>query len=162
MLQRKVGEQVLHDEGLTRQDIHGVDRRTVAVRQRYDLAASLRRACAACGRVRLVWGLSFAFVAASVFGVRTASYGGGILAAAFAVAAYGASTAPEWVFERPDPAFEIANTQGDGMTDKEVMERLAIVRERAEYKQERIDEKVDDAQSQNDTPAVSSMGGRRG
>jgi len=162
VLQRKVGEQVLHDEGLTRQDIHGVDRRTVAVRRRYDIPASIRRACAACGRVRLAWGLSFAFVAASLVGVHTASYGAGILAAGFAVAAYASATAPEWVFERPDPAFEMANTHGDGMTDKEVMERLAIVRERAEYKQEKIDEKVDEARSQNDTPTVSGMGGRRG
>lgn len=162
MLQRKVGEQVLHGEGLTRQDIHGVDRRTVAVRQRHDLAASLRRACAACGRLRLTGALSVAFVAASFVGVHTASYRAGVLAAAFAVGAYAAATAPEWVFERPDVAFEIANTQGEGMTDKEVMERLAIVRERAEYKQERIDEKVDEAKSKNDTPTVRSMGGRRG
>jgi len=162
VLQRKVGEQVLHDKGLSRQDIHGVDRRTVTLRKRYDIAASLRRACAACGRVRLKGALSVAFAAASFVGVHTASYGYGILGAVFAVAAYATATAPEWVFDDPDPAYERSNTQSGGMTDKEVMERLAIVRERAEHKQELIDEKTEAAKNKNQTPTVSGMGGRRG
>lgn len=150
MLQTHVAEQVLHGEGLSRQDIHGVDRETVTVRKRYDIAASLRRACAACGRVRLRRALSVAAVGFGVVAAYTASHAFAIVFAALAVAAVGVHRAPDVVFERPDPAFERSNTQSDGMTDREVGLRLAIVNERAEYKQELIDKQQKEAERKAD------------
>ena len=150
MLQREVAEQILHDHGLSYEAIHGVDRDTVTVRKRYDIAASLRRVCAACGRVRITAALSVAFVASSFVATYTASYGAGVGAIAFAVAAYAAATAPEWAYEPPGPAFEKSNTQGGGLTDRDVALRLAIVNERAEYKQELIDEANEDARREAD------------
>lgn len=83
---------------------------------------------------------------------------------AFVVAVGVVHEAPDVVFEAPDPAFERSNTRSDGMTDKEVMERLAIITERAEYKQEKIDEKAEAAERNagNTKPSVRGMGGRRG
>jgi len=83
---------------------------------------------------------------------------------AFVVAVGVVHKAPDVVFEPPDPAFERANTQSDGMTDKEVMERLAIITERAEYKQEKIDQQQKEAERKagHTKPSVRGMGGRRG
>ena len=150
IIQRKVVEQLLHENGLSPADIHGVDRDTVTVRKRHDVAATLRRACAACGRRRLTGGLSVAFVATSVVGVHTASYPAGILGAAVAFAAYATATAPEWVFDEPGPGWAVSNTQGGGLTDREVMERLAIIRERREYEQELIDDEVESSKRKNE------------
>lgn len=84
-----------------------------------------------------------------------------MLAAAFAIAAYATATSPEWVFDPPDPAFERSNTQSDGMTDRDVMVRLAIVRERSEYEQEIADEKAERAKRQSNPTSTRGMGGRR-
>jgi len=157
VIQRKVGEQILHDKGLSRRDIHGVDRDTVTVRKRHDFAATLRRACAACGRRRLRRALSVGAVAQTLVAAYTASHVAAMVLVALWVAVGVVHEAPDVVFEAPAPAYERSNTQSDGMTDREVMERLAIVKERSEYKQELIDDKVDDAKADTNTPTVRNM-----
>lgn len=49
-------------------------------------------------------------------------------------------SAPDWCFEAPEPAFERGTIVADGMTDKEVMRRFAIVTERERYRKE-VEEK---------------------
>ena len=139
MIQRHVAEQVLAGEGLSHRDIHGVDRDTVTVSKRYDLAASLRRVCAACGRRRVFGGVSVGAVVAGVVAAYTASVWVAVITIGLALSAFAVLRAPEWAFDRPKPAYAVSNTQSDGMTDRDVALRLAVVNERAEYRQELID-----------------------
>jgi len=60
-----------------------------------------------------------------------------VLAIAATVAVY---RAPDFVFEAPEPAVERGSIVVDGMTDKEVMRRFAIVTERERYKQEKAED----------------------
>ena len=150
MLQSEVGEQILHDHGLSHEAIHGVDRDTVTAHTRHDLTATTRRALASCGRRSFTRGCLVAFVTASLVAAYTASYGLAIVAAMVGVGAYAAHRAPEWVFDQPGPKWSVSNTQGDGLTDHEVSLRLAIVAERADYKQELIDERQKEAERRAD------------
>ena len=136
LIQREVGEQVLADNGVSRQDIHGVDRDVVAVTERHDLTATVRRACAAAGRVRLRRAVLVAVVANAALAAVTAS---SLAFVAFVVSSLAAAAirgAPDFVFEDPDPEFTLGSIEGDGLTDHEVMRRLEIVQERDKYREE--------------------------
>jgi len=139
VIQRTVSEQYLAEKGVSRTDIHGVDRDVVTVHERHDVAATVRRACAACGRRRLRRALSVGAIAQTLVAAYTASYVVAMVAAAFAIAVVAVHEAPDVVFERPGMEWSKGSIRSDGMSDREVAERLAIVNERGEYKQEQIE-----------------------
>jgi hypothetical protein len=70
----------------------------------------------------------------------TASYAAALVTALSTAAAVAAYRAPDSVFSEPEPAVERGNTTSEGMTDREVGIRVAIVNERNEYEQELAEE----------------------
>lgn len=154
-IQREVAESVLHENGLSRQDIHGVDRDLVAAHKRHDFVAYLRRFFDAYGRRGVVAGVSALTIFAAFLGVAGGSYGLMFVSGVLAGSAAGLWNAPDFVFNRPDAAFVFGDIEGDGLTDREVMRRLAIVQERDEYREE-LAEAERDANTQG-KPTVNRM-----
>lgn len=146
LLQRTATEVVLADRGYSRTDVYGVDRDVVTLTQRFDVGASLRRVCAACGRGRAVKVLSVVGAAASVVAAHTASYAVGVVAALALVAAVAAYAAPGWVFDAPGPRWSVGNVQGGGLSDEDVALRMAIMAERDEYREELTEQKRKEAE----------------
>lgn len=153
-MNREVAEQVLHEKGLSRDDIHGVDRDTVTVGKRYDIAASLRRVCAACGRRRVAAtvGSAFAFVGVTLALAGFAASASVVAMVAGFVGGWIYYRAPDVVFEAPDHEWELSKTESDGLSDRDVMLRLAIVRERNEYEKEIREQKRKEARNQSNKP----------
>lgn len=102
-------------------------------------------------------GLLVAAFAAGVVTAYTDTYSPAMAGAVFLSGAFVVDMLPDWVFERPDPSFERSKTTSEGMTDREVMERVAIEKERKQYRKELIDEEVEKSTSSNDTPVVRNL-----
>lgn len=130
----------MHGKGLSHAAIHGFEADTVAVRRRYDLGATTRRVAAHFGRRALSGAFGIAGVVAGVTGGVTGAFGLVALAVASIAASIAVYSAPDWAFDAPDPVFERGSIVADGMTDKEVMRRFAIVTERDAFEAERVEE----------------------
>lgn len=157
--QETVAETIFAKRGYSRTDVYGVDRDTVTLTERYDLAATVRRVCAACGRrraVAVVLGLSSV---AWVVSAYTASYATGVTAFALTVAALSIHAVPDHVFERPGPKWSVGNVQSDGLSDYDVALRLAIFRERDEYREEMREKERKKAENNANTPSNSGAFG---
>lgn len=131
---------MLHDAGLDHRAIHGWEADTVSVSRRYDLAAHTRRVAAFAGRRALSVAFGGNAVVAGVTGAATGTLWLTFVAILLGAVAAVVYSAPEWCFEAPDPAFERGSLVVEGMTDKEVMRRFAIARERDAYVAERKEE----------------------
>jgi hypothetical protein len=136
LIHREIGEQLLHDEGVTRQDIHGVDRTVAIAQTRHDATATVRRVLSAFGRRQVQSASAVAAVACAVVTAFTGTVTVGILAVVCAGVATGANRAPDSVFTDPPDTHKVGKIRSDGMTGDEFRRRLAIVQERKKYEQE--------------------------
>jgi len=93
-----------------------------------------------------VGGLSVASIVGTLVGAYTGAYGVTSLWVAVGVVAWLLWRAPDHVFDPPKPEWSKSNTQGGGMTDREVALRLAIVDERGEYEEELHEEERKNAE----------------
>jgi hypothetical protein len=112
----------------------------VSIRRRYDLGALVRRVAAHFGRKVVSGVFGSAGVVAGLAALLDGSWSVAVVAGALVAASVAVYSAPDWVFEAPDPWFERGSVTSDGMTDKEVMRRFAIATEREAYKEEKREE----------------------
>jgi hypothetical protein len=130
------------DAGLTRRDIHGVDRRGRHVERRHDIAAAVRRTLGRVGRRRSAAAVGTTTAAAGVTGALAGftKAGAFVVAVAVAVAVAIDRHAPDVVFDADvAPKAIVTHEHEDGLTDAEYARRLAIHSERNELKEEKIE-----------------------
>jgi hypothetical protein len=145
LIQREVAEYILtKDAGLTRRDIHGVERRGRHVERRHDIAATTRRTLGRVGRRRFAMGVATLF---GTIGIATAL--GGLESTGLFVAVVGVAVAAAIDRYAPDVVFDgdvapkaiVVEEHEPGMSGDEYARRLAIHSKRNEVKEEKIEKR---------------------
>lgn len=127
--------------GLTHRDIYGDERSGYHVRKRYDIAATTRRVCAACGRRRIAatCGSTIGAVGIATLLAGLELTGAFVVIVAVAVAVWVDRYAPDRVFDRPSPTVVKTSSSTPGMTENEVNRQLAIHSHRNDLRDEKVE-----------------------